>query len=317
MKTLCQTALLSLIVILNSISANAQQVTDSTNIIAPNGHYVALSLFTGVSGLFLKSSGMLQVSFPYSVKDASGSITNNVFASQPKGVLRNPQFNVTLFKIEIGRTKFFYDASAGILTAGGLSLSAGAGTNFYILPVHKHGEEISDKALVIKASCSVMYAGLNDYQSKDVLGSIDNENKTINAFGKSGGPVFTISGRYGKTTYNVNTMNVAFYQNQLNIVPELSISTNPYRHSWITMLSFGYMLPVSRSGGVFLFQKGGSKDNVVADVSFSNKTLTAFYNDRKVTATPYRFPGFCVTLSLSKGFFHGFNRHKGADKASA
>lgn len=302
MKTLLQTALLHLLLVIGTcLSAKPRQ--DSTTTTPPDYHYSSLSVFSSLALLNFNTWGALQVSFPYTVTTAGGVTANNVFTSQNKKLLQRPVYEITALKLEIGHKRLFYTANFGFLTVSpGIDCAVGAGVNLYAIPAHGHSGSFVDKAFVIKASLNMLNASFTDYKTRDVLGSIDNRDRTISALGGVAKPVFTITNRYGKNSFTANSIDVLFGQNELAALPELSISSNPYRrHRVNTTLSLGYLLPLYCSGNIELDQRDGgtSAKNKVAEVRFNNTGLTAWYNGRRITATPYHLPGFYLAVTVS------------------
>jgi len=271
--------------------------------------YSSITLVTGTGvQLFNHCDGLLQVSFPYSVTDASGVSTNHTFSGQKNRIYLGQNWSVFPVLFEIGGLHHFVDFGfcfriQGNLTNGS-NLAAGYGFIWYADT--RRTREPEDKRMAIKVSLNLNYSADAAGSGDALLGSIDNANKTIYLLGHEADPTFTTGGGRSPTvTNNAKTLNVSYSQRELSLLPRVSIANNPYRSGGRWELLFGYNFPLTDRGGIYLKQEADQGHKGVSPaVNINNPAISASYNGRPVHRAPYRFGG------VYAGVLFGFGRHR-------
>jgi hypothetical protein len=308
-KTFC--AILLMPVCCASFRLFAQQ-QDSTSS-QKNYHYHIFTTLAGIGILHSgNNNGLLNISFPYSINGSADTL----FHSGNIRPYARPKVFVLPVEFEIGDLHSFFNAGFSLSIIGqwtsGYKFSMGYGYNFY-LDGFRHSESIEGKTFVIKPSISIAYT-LDNGDNRDAsLGSIDNQGKTITVFGKTANPSFDVStttddGNGNTTsstnTYDAQTLDIAYVQRELSLVPRIAISNNQYKKGPHWQLSFGYNIPVHERGGFSLTQDDGN-DNTssVADlIDIYRHGVQATYNGRPVSAAPFHFSGPWLDFTLSFPF---------------
>lgn len=343
-KTICTIALLSCCCCLRTSAQQSGQRSDSTSPskycnpanssptpkidAAANSHtppnntrYLVITLLSGVGIQPTGNSngGLLNVSFPYTVNGTGDSI----FHSHNARPYSHAKVFILPVGFELGGLHQYFNTSISFPVIGqftdGYNFSIGYGYNFYLNGRHTNPTE--GKGFVIKPSISLSLT-YDAGDNRDAgLGKLDNNNKSINAFGKSSGSNFSVTTvdyifadiTTGSThTYNTKTLDVGYLQHEFSLMPRISISNNQYSKCkgphW--ELSVGYNIPIADWGGIAFTQDDGNSHNNALDgsVGVGHSGLTTTYNGRPVTSTPFRFSGLSFNFALSLLAF----RHKGS-----
>ena len=290
-------------------TAHAQPTVDSSRVLK-HFHYSSVTLLSGAAAQFFgKSTGLLSVSFPYGVTDSTGATTNNVFSAQKKKIYNGSKFYFFPISVEIGRLHHFWEVGIYWATmerelTNAITLTAGYGFIWYVDPRHRPQADDHPQRFAIKASLLLSYNADGASSSSETFGSIDNANKTIYLLGYAAGPTFTTEATRNSPakTYAVNTLQISYSQKELSLLPRISIANNPYRNGarWEWMI--GYNFPCYDRGGILLTQEAsGQSQTLGGPVNLNNPAITASYNGKQITKTPYRFGGLYTSLLLSVG----------------
>jgi|GEM_PF-2940714 hypothetical protein len=253
-------------------------------------HYFSITILTGGGVQFFgRKTGPFSVSFPYTVTDASGTTTADTFSARQRNVFGSTRVFVGPLAVEMGWLHDFVN--------GELSFSLGKGTG---APGWRalmgYGRIFYSGRYAIKCSLNLSVAS-QPRQGGDLLGSIDNSNKTIGILGWEAPPSF-ISGRY---TYNASTLELTYAEREWSLLPKVSILPNPYRKPNHFELSVGYNLPISDYGGLNFVQQGsststGTVSHVIPGPNILSTGISASYNNQPLKAPLYRFGGFYLEL---------------------
>jgi hypothetical protein len=195
----------------------------------------------------------------------------------------------------------------------------GYGHNFYLNGFAKSSRNPAEKRIVIKASVQLCYTQDDAFNNPALLGRIENLNKSIEVFGKTAGPTYSVSNnsRYGSSTqtYTSRTLDIAYAQDEWAVMPRLAIASNPYLHGIRWELAIGYNIPLAESGGLFLYQDDGNGNSkgIAGKFSLSQPTLTFNYNNQPTPSAPYRFSNYYIGFTLSPTHW----RHRPARPPSA
>ena len=239
-------------IILLSGSCSCLRITAQEMYLTPlpkDYHYHTITLLTGVGVLHSgNNNGLLNISFPYS---ADGS-PDTVFRSGNIRPYASSKVFVLPLGFEIGSLHHFFNAGVSFSVIGkfssGYRLSIGYGYNFYLDGFNHHAEEAEQKTFVLKPSISVAWTQDNGSNGDASLGSIDNEGRTIRALGKEADPTFDITDSYDDgygntttttTTYDAKSLDIAYVQHELALMPKLGISNNQYKRGLHWELSVG------------------------------------------------------------------------------
>ena len=266
--------------------------------------YHSVSFFTGAAAQFhAKRDGLLSVSFPYKVVDASGDTTSAVFQGQKSGIYNPARYLLTFVAIEEGRRHAFIhlDAYWSFVPWGGWGFQGliGYGRIWYLgrRDLSQNGPE---RRYALKFS--VNFIGCTEFPADGnyVLGSIDNWNQTIYLLGQEADPTFSKStSRYGGTqTYNVNTLDICYYQTEWSFMPKVSILPNPYRQHKLFELTIGYNLPVYEYNELSFVQRADEASQSAGTVHLSNRNVSASYNGKPFRPGTFRFQGLYLALNF-------------------
>jgi hypothetical protein len=247
----------------------------------------------------------LVVSFPYTSRDASGTVTQQVFTSGAITPYANLGMLLNAINIEVGSIRHFGEVRVSGYSDQGAAVrfSFGYGYNLYADPFY-HGRErsLKEQALVIKPSLSIGCNLFGTTGNEDArLGSIDNEDKYITALGNTYNPTRTVRATRTSSAYteNVHTLDVYYAQNEWILLPKLTFGNNPFVHIFHWEASIGYCLPFFEEGGIRLLQDGlGSTSDHL--IGLKTSALTATSGNTVVTTAPYRFGG--LYLGVNAGF---------------
>jgi hypothetical protein len=292
-----------------SVTRAPSQTTDSTH---AKGyyHYFSLTLLTGTGFLLSgNNSHSLQVSFPYSQTDARGARTDTLFNSRNAKPYGYPKVFILPLGFEVGGLRQFGGASWSFELIGGWTSGYHAevnyGYHFYLNGFGRHERNPAEKTFVISPSLQLSYVEDGAYNDPAKLGSIDNVNKTISAFGRTSGPEFSITthSRYGSytKTYATRTLDIGYGQEELSLMPRISISNNPYLHRYRCEVVVGYNIPWLEKGSIFLYQNdgNGNRQGFGDKLSLRQPGLTVTYDNQPIRSAPYRFPNYYLGFILS------------------
>ena len=273
--------------------------------------YEILTIASGVGTVFGRNnSGILNVSFPYTVNGSPGAVFNS------GGVQPYPSQKMFLFPVgmEFGGKKQFIDMNlafgfVGQFT-GGLDLSVGYGRNYYF---GGHSNKPEQKALVLKPSISLSWTWDPGENDDAQLGSIDNAGNTIQALGYTANPSYNVTNTtydangdpiYTTTSTNdANSLGVTWKEREFSIVPKISLSNNQYRKGLHWELTAGYNIPLHEAGGISL--KQDDTNPVAGLIPLYNPGITATYNGKPVTSNPFHFSGFFLSFAFNFSLYKG------------
>src|ERR1035437_6038006 len=291
--------LFTIILINNSISYGLAQET------AKNNLYFSFSVGAGEL-FFPRTNGQLQVCFPYTSTDQAGNTTKNIFTSTAINSYAKRQV-MGGFNLELGTVRNFIEAR--FYTANNsANVSAGYGYNLYFDLFKNEKRSQKEKTFVIKYSINIDFSNYTNWDGRgnatdyNYLGSIDNENKTINLLGFTSNPTYTYYDGfpyYTRTPHVVNTKNIIIFytQNDWVVIPKISLTNNPYKHLLHCEVEVEYFLPLREKGGIQLFQNGtNAMTSGVLGLNESSYTTT--FNNKVITSNPYKFHGFFIGLTI-------------------
>jgi hypothetical protein len=290
--------LLTAVIIIPSAQAQSQKA--SKNHYKPHLHYFLLIPFTGAGLQFnSRAGGLLGVSFPYSVTDASGNVSNSVFTSSPAKIYPPTRIDFGTLGFQLGRGKHFYDMAlsfplvAGSLTDG-VRIRSGYGFNWF-----------RQKSMLVQTSLNLVYTLDTGDNSGAQLGSIDNSGSTIHILGFESGPTYTVTrsqSRYGPSvtnTYQTTSLSLSYAQQEIDLLPAITLLNNPSWYKLHFMVSVGYSIPIIERGDIYLIQHGGDNPiNRLGNRIANDPAITLTYNGNRTHAVPYRFGGPYLSLAF-------------------
>jgi hypothetical protein len=274
-------------------------------------HYLSLCMLTAAEPFFCGTKqGGLNVSFPYRVTDAGGTVSDSIFHSRIiRPFLAFKVFIVPL-SLEIGDRHFFVLARFCPILMGdggadaGYRYSIGYGRNFFI---GKKDPGTKMGRILFKPSLNVEYI---NYQGRDngspfYLGSINNQDRTIQFDGGSADPTYTHttgSGNHRVThTDSAQSLNIYYGQREWMIQPKITFSNSPYEHWLHWEVYIGYTIPFSQKGKIKITQNDA---NVVANKNINDNALLVEYNNTTISKTPYYLNGLNVGFALGINSSH-------------
>ncbi len=263
------------------------------------------------------SDQQLVVSFPYSVTDAAGNVSQHMFISSAIRPYSKHVGMASPLKFELGKPGWFVPFELHFGRSGFTQFSTGYGRNFYFDYPGKDKRSIYDRSLVLKASVS---AGLINYthapgKGAYHLGTINNYNDTINLQGMSSGPTYQIGGSDDVSTTtetdSTRSLDIYYVQREFVIIPRISISNNHYKHLLHWEFSVSYNIPFSDESGIKFMQNNEEPlDGLnISPINSSTNHIIASYNGKTITSAPYRFSGIMFGASVGISF-SSHNRHK-------
>jgi len=313
--------------VLSCKTMNAQQKNTGTSYSSRRFSYHSITLFTGADLLIPhKDNGLLQVSFPYTIKANNGTMTSNNFVSPSKKVYNPTKLLLLPFGFEVGGLHHFFKAGIAVQLfyegySNSTNSSAGYGHIWYLDGIHHHDKEMEKKSFVIKSSINISYNVDGGGNKKSLLGIIDNENNVINLFNYIANPTYTVKATRPSSVgkFSAKNLDISYTQREFSLVPMITISPNPfkggrpiYKSNYPTTnykkftakllweLSLGYNIALYDQGGILLNQDDGNlndKTNKVGGpIHLDNKALSTYFNNQKTTSTPYHFSGFYVSI---------------------
>lgn len=253
----------------------------------------------GFGGLFSASTpGKLQVTFPYFVTNSAGNTINKTFTSSIINPSKKSQTNIML-NLEMGNLRYGINVFASASSYSNIGrIGVGYGRNYFLsLPTKKKNK----KQIIIQPSISICYSAFSrgDSTSYGYLGVIDNNNTNINIAGYSAAPTYTVTSGKSIATENAKELNIFYSQKDWAFMPKISIRNNQHIHTLHFEVDISYFLPFTKSEGILLYQDNfHSIVNGNKIVGFNNTGITATYNGKTVTATPYSISGFCVGATV-------------------
>lgn len=283
------------------------QATDSTRH-RVRYRYNAIIVITGAQfQFFRRRDGLVDVAFPYFVKDASGGTANLAFMGRKAGIYTWESSYIVPFGLEYGWHRHFFHLSTSNRIVEGrfifaTQVESGWGHLWYFDPGRK-AEGFRSKRWVIKASLNLNYTTDRENGKRAVLGSIDNLDKTIFALGLASGPSFTISTRAGTTTYKTSRLNISYSQRELALLPKIGFAKNPYHGFRRWELNLGYNLPLIDRPGIYLDQAAtdGTRKGLADAVTIHHPGIVASYNGRPIGSAPFGFGGPYIQFALGLG----------------
>jgi hypothetical protein len=286
-----------------SHQANAQHNNHRRKGIDSLNRYFSLTLITGAQWQYRNhTAGAIGISLPYTTTDASGNTTSHTFTSQSKRVYSPNQFIYGLFGIEIGDLHHCIAIALSVAPHEGIyygeRISAGYGRVWFLNGPGQHYSIPQQKTFILKTLLNLVYTEDMGVNNVALLGRIDNSNQTLHLLGDEAGPTFNIpSSRSGPGgTYNAKNLDLSYAQQELSLVPQIALSTNPFRHMITFELDLGYSIPLLDGGGVYMVQDDGSVTShninyIDGPVSLKNTAITATLNGKPIRSIPYRLGG--------------------------
>lgn len=254
--------------------------------------YYSFSIITGAGVQFFdNANGTFGVNFPYTVTDASGNTTATTFTGQKKAIYTSPKYYISPLVFEMGRihslvrVAMYFSLVKGTYGPG-FHGSVGYGRIFYT------------GRYAIKLSVDLTTTSDSKDGQYNLLGTIDNKNKTISVFGQTLGPTFTVpaSRNTPAQTFTSNTVNVSYSQNESSLLPRISLLPNPFRHHWLFELSVGYNIPFHDHGQLNFIQEAEKRNWLAATEDIRNNSFSASYDGKPAKAPPFRFGGVYVEV---------------------
>jgi hypothetical protein len=270
----------------------------------------------GVGGLLYPHvAGPLQVSFPYSVTDMFGKTSQNTFVSKGINPYGQPKLMGSAINWEIGTLRNFFTFS--VYGAKGISnFSVGYGRNYYFDLPHLKFREMKNRAFVFKPSISLSYANYlaNDKGGDNYFGSINNDSNTVHCFGHNFGPTFSYhTGRVEKTE-NTQTLDFFYDQNDLSLIPKVTISNNQYKSILRWNIDIAYFIPFHERGGIKIFQDGWHALRSPRIIGLGSDGVISTLGGSRISSTPYKFHGLFIGatlgLNISSRLVHIFGKQK-------
>jgi hypothetical protein len=291
-RTVCCLLCLSVNLCLTSVAAAQPTVNgsrDTTRTGKRPRYFSCTVLSGGAVQFFEKRTGLFSVSFPYSTVDGSGAAASATFSAHQKNIFGSASAFVGPLAFEMGRLHDFVHLELSFLLGKGTSAP---GWKTFI----GYGRICYTGRFAIKFSVNLSLAS-DPRQGGDLLGDIDNKNKTIYIFGSEVPPTFMSSNQ----TYNANTLEVTYSQREWSFMPEVSLLPNPYRKPNHFELSLGYTLPIHDYGGLNFIQQGyspskGTVSSLIAGPNILNNAISVSYDNKPLKSPLYRFGGFYLEL---------------------
>ncbi len=253
--------------------------------------------------------GKFDISFDYTVTPWKSKVFTNYSVHKSYNNLVAPNLTMRdFFGFESGWNNNFINFhfgtthnqnSAADPSILGVYGSIGYGYNFFCLG---RGDHLSDKRLVIKPSLNLLISGFN----LNLLSTGDSKEQ-VNILG------FTENASIDSLTEpNVN-VKVVFRQRCVALMPQLSITNNPFRNTIHWGINVSYLLPLIDRGYLYLHQDGVTYGDGDADdprgragdtrqVLLSSSDLHATYNEKTVTQSPFNLHGLYFGFSLGVNF---------------
>ncbi len=271
------------------LNAHTQAQTDSVK--QEKNRHVIFSWSTGM--LFIhKRPGQLAISFPYYASNLPSS-------GQFKGTLGNP-FTQDLLLQDLINVEF-------------LSLHHSIGFHIGLIPNDDHRNSSYSDAYFVSGGYSHLFSigkclmiktgiDLSFYQFARGLGNIDNRNTDVQVLGYDSGPSFSTSNTLNNVTttqtHTTDHLSVDFIENVLAFVPSLRV-TSPTHKKLYWSIQASWFLPLIDKGGLFLSQvdSDGQRRSYLSRfglIGLDQPDLTATFNGRPVTHSPYSFGGLCL-----------------------
>jgi len=276
-------------------------------------HYFLFIPFTGAGLQFNnRAGGLLGVSFPYSVTDASGNLSNRVFSSSPAKIYPPTRIDLGTLGFQLGRQNHFYNLAfsvpmvAGSLTDG-VRFTGGYGFTWYM---HRRKEKDGhpwQKSWMVQAALNLVYTLDGGDNSGAQLGMIDNTGSTIHILGFDAGPTYTATSRESRTsyvtrTYQATSLSLSYAQQELALLPAITLLNDPFGQAWHFLVSVGYSIPIYERGDIYLIQHGQDNPiNRLGNRNTNDPAITLTYNGNRTHAAPYRFGGPYLSLAFGVG----------------
>ena len=266
--------------------------------------YGALTAGAGIF-VFNHNPGLMSINFPYTVTNASGNATHQVFQSKPIGSYsqRSLMGDVNL---EVGNWR--HCVSIGVHpTDFQAYIYMGYGYNFYFDIGARNANVSTDRKFVIKPSFNIAFSDyvLSDNKNKDdsYLGTIDNVDKTVELLGHTSSPTFHYTSGKANTDYHETSKTLDLYYGQTDwvFIPEITLSDNQYKHIFRWELNVGYHIPFYEEGGIRILQNDWHEIKSPKLNGLGDNGAVTTYNQKVITSSPYKLSGFFVSATI------GFN----------
>ena len=270
--------------------------------------YLSCSSLLGAEFQFFRpGEGPVDVSFPYSVTDASGVTNSFTFAGRKAGVYARESSYIVPIGMEFGSRHYFITCSIGSRIVQGRFLfgtqfEGGLGYFWFFDPARRI-RDLSQKRWVIKVSLNVNSISDGQNGKRAILGSIDNAGKTIHLLGINAGPTFIRTTRRNTTTYNVRQLDISYSQQEVSLLPKIGIANNPYHRSVRWELNIGYNFPLTDLPGLYLNQVAtdGTQNALSGVINIHRPGVVASYNGKPIGSAPFRFSGLFLQFVMKFG----------------
>lgn len=267
------------------------------------------SIFYEDAGLLFPENkkGTFDIRFPYISKNFSThTVSQNTFHSIKTNLFTSNIMSQGFFCCEYGKKNHFFNYQGGALAdysrshSGGYYLSMSYGRNFYL---GGSNTKLESRKFVIKPSLN-----LRLYHMSESLGYLDNENTEIDILGCAANPTFQHHTKSTSYTVNSKSLEISYNQTEVCLVPQISITNNPFKNRFFWGLNFSCNIAIDNRGFLAPTQHDEKNydTNYIGDIGLQTKNLNASFNNNTVTKTPFNFGNFNVSVSV--GFRLGVHR---------
>jgi len=256
-------------------------------------YYLSLTLTTGPLFYPSSSEGNLNIAIPYTTTSGGNSEIGNFVKDWRIPYQDRIGGWGTGVNIEVGNFRRFVTVRAGG-NEFATTFYGGVGFNFYkSLSCNRH-------CMVIKPSLNFginqTYPFNSGGNNRFYLGSIDNENKTVEIAGHTFSPTYQTK---SSVPVNAKTVDIFYTENNAVLIPQISFGNNNLEHVLSYSIKFAYYMPLSYRRGLAFFQ-----DNVnsQADTRLNTKNDMVTFNNASLSSMPSIAEGIFIGVSLSVNF---------------
>jgi len=259
----------------------------------PYKYYLSLNLTTGPLFYPSSSHGNLNIAIPYTTTAIGNSATGNFVKDWPIPYQDKISGWATGVNIEVGNFRRFVTVRGGG-NEFATTFYGGFGFNFYKSLSCNH------RCMVIKPSLNF---GINQTypfnaggNNRFYLGSVDNENKTVEIAGHTFSPTYQTK---SSGQVNAKTVDIYYTENNAVLIPQISFGNNNLQHVLSYSINFAYYWPLSYRRGLIFFQ-----DNVNSqtDTRLNSKNDMVAFNNAPLSSMPSIAEGFFLGVSVSANF---------------
>lgn len=266
------------------------------------GYYLSMSLASGPLFYPSSSHGSLNVTIPYTTTTGGSSVTGNFVKDWIIPYQDKIGAWATGVDIEVGNYRRFVTVRAGG-NEFATTFYGGFGFNFY------KSISCNRRCMIIKPSLNI---GINqtypfnaEGNNRFYLGSVDNENKTVEIAGHTFSPTYQTK---SSGTVNAKTVDIYYTENNAVLIPQISFGTNNLQHMLSYSIKFAYYMPLSYRRSLTFFQ-----DNVNSQISTGLNAQNDFvtFNNAPLSSMPSIAEGFFMGASISVNFSRDLIRSYG------